>query len=46
MAFAETLALDGIAASIGSIGDVPPDEFEATYYADITTPTPPVLAPA
>ena len=104
VAFAETLALEGIAASIGSIGDaydnalaestirlfkneatrddspfrdgplkrledvewitmawvdwynqhrlhsrlgdVPPDEFEAAYYADITTPTPPVLAPA
>ncbi len=104
VSFAETLALEGIAASIGSIGDaydnalaestiglfkndairddspfrdgplkrledvewvtmawvdwynqhrlhsrlgdVPPDEFEATYYADITTPPPPVLAPA
>lgn len=104
VAFAETLALEGIAASIGSIGDaydnalaestiglfkneairddspfrdgplkrledvewitmawvdwynqhrlhsrlaeVPPDEFEAAYYAEITTPTPPVLAPA
>ena len=104
MAFAETLALEGIAASIGSIGDaydnalaestiglfkneairddspfrdgplkrledlewvtmawvdwynqhrlhsrlgnVPPHEFEATYYAQINTPTPPVLAPA
>jgi putative transposase len=104
VSFAETLALEGIAASIGSIGDaydnalaestiglfkneairddspfrdgplrrledvewvtmawvdwynqhrlhsrlgdVPPDEFEAAYYADITTPTPPVLAPA
>ncbi len=103
VSFAETLALEGIAASIGSIGDaydkphaestiglfkneairddsplrtgplkcledvewvtlawvdwynqhrlhsrlghVPPDEFEATYYADITTPTPPVPAP-
>ncbi|WP_156163737.1 IS3 family transposase [Demequina subtropica] len=104
VSFAETLALEGIAASIGSIGDaydnalaestiglfkneairddspfrdgplrrledvewvtlawidwynqhrlhsrlgdVPPDEFEAAYYADITTPAPPVLAPA
>ena len=104
VAFAETLALEGIAASIGSIGDaydnalaestiglfkneairddspfrdgplkrledvewitmawvdwynqhrlhsrlgdVPPEEFEAAYYASLTTPTPPVLAPA
>ena len=104
VAFAETLALEGIAASIGSIGDafdnalaestiglfkneairddspfrdgplkrledvewitlawvdwynqhrlhsrlgdVPPDEFEAAYYADITTPTSPMPAPA
>jgi putative transposase len=104
VSFAETLALEGIAASIGSIGDasdnalaestiglfknkairddspfrngplrtvenvewataewvdwhnarrlhstlgnVPPEEFESTYYADLTTPSHPVLAPA
>lgn len=104
ISFAETLALEGIAASIGSIGDaydnalaestiglfkneairddspfrngplrtvddvewvtaewvdwynhrrlhstlgdVPPDEFEAVYYADLETPSHPVLAPA
>lgn len=104
VSFAETLALEGIAASIGSIGDaydnalaestiglfkneairddspfrngplrvvddvewvtaewvdwynsrrlhstlgnVPPDEFEAIYYADLETPSHPVLAPA
>ncbi len=104
VSFAETLALEGIAASIGSIGDaydnalaestiglfkneairddspfrngplktvdnvewvtaewvdwynarrlpttlgnVPPEEFEAAYYADLTTPSQPVLAPA
>ena len=104
VSFAETLALEGIAASIGSIGDaydnvlaestiglfkneairddspfrdgplrtadnvewvtaewvdwynarrlhstlgnVPPEEFEATYYADLTTPSHPALAPA
>lgn len=28
------------------LGDVPSDDLEATYYADITTATPPVLAPA
>jgi transposase InsO family protein len=26
------------------LGHVPPDEFESTYYSEITTPTPPVLA--
>ena len=104
VSFAESLALEGIAASIGSIGDaydnalaestiglfkneairdsspfrsgplktiedvewvtagwvdwynnrrlhstlgnVPPEEFEATYYADLQTPSHPVLAPA
>lgn len=104
VAFAETLALEGIAASIGSIGDaydnalaestiglfkneairddspfrtgllrrledvewitmdwvdwynqrrlhsrigdVPPNEYETAHYAGLTTPTPPVLAPA
>jgi len=104
VSFAETLALEGIAASIGSVGDaydnalaestiglfkneairdgspfrhgplrtiddvewvttgwidwynarrlhstlgeVPPDEFEAAYYADHETPSHPVLAPA
>lgn len=104
VSFAETLALEGIAASIGSIGDaydnalaestiglfkneairdgspfrsgplktiddvewvttgwvdwynarrlhstlgnVPPDEYEAVYYADLETPSQPVLAPA
>lgn len=104
VAFAETLAMEGIAASIGSIGDaydnalaestiglfkneairdgspfrtgplrtiddvewvtagwidwynnrrlhstlgdIPPEEYEAAYYADLTTPTHPVLAPA
>ena len=102
VAFAETLALEGIAASIGSIGDaydnalaestiglfkneairddspfrtgplrrledvewvtmawvdwynqhrlhprigyVSPEQYETAYYADITTPSPPVLA--
>jgi transposase InsO family protein len=104
VSFAETLALEGIAASIGSVGDaydnalaestiglfkneairdgspfrtgpmktiddvewittewvtwyntarlhtrlgdVPPDEFEASYYADLTTPSQPEMAPA
>lgn len=104
ISFAETLALEGIAASIGSIGDaydnalaestiglfkneairddspfrsgplravedvewvtaewvdwynarrlhstlgdIPPDEFEAVYYAGLETPSHPVLAPA
>ncbi|GIT82218.1 putative transposase for insertion sequence element IS986/IS6110 [Leifsonia sp. LS1] len=104
VSFAETLALEGIAASIGSIGDaydnalaestiglfkneairedspfrngplrtvtdvewvtaewvdwynsrrlhstlgdVPPDEFEASYYADLNTPSQPEMAPA
>ncbi|GAB4098656.1 hypothetical protein GCM10028789_08190 [Sinomonas halotolerans] len=103
VAFAETLAVEGIAASIGSIGDaydnalaestiglfknealrdgspfrtgplrtiddiewitagwvdwynnrrlhstlgaIPPQEYESAYYADLTTPTHPVLAP-
>jgi len=36
-----------VKAALGErLGDVPPDEFEGIYYADITTPTPPVLAPA
>lgn len=104
MAFAETLAVEGIAASIGSIGDAydnalaestiglfkneairdgspfrtgplrtiddvewvtagwvdwynnrrlhstlgnnPPEEYESAYYAGLTTPSHPVLAPA
>ncbi|SFV25125.1 Transposase InsO and inactivated derivatives [Micrococcus terreus] len=104
VAFAETLAMEGIAASIGSIGDaydnalaestiglfkneavrdsspfrtgplrtiddvewvtagwvdwynnrrlhstlgdIPPEEYESAYYADLTTPSRPVLAPA
>lgn len=104
MAFAETLAVEGIAASIGSIGDaydnalaestiglfkneairdgspfrtgplrtiddvewvtagwvdwynnrrlhstlgnIPPEEYESAYYAGLTTPSHPVLAPA
>lgn len=29
-----------------TIGDVPPDELEAAYYADLETPSHPVLAPA
>lgn len=29
-----------------TIGDVPPDEFEATYYADLETPSHPAMAPA
>lgn len=29
-----------------TIGDVPPDEFEAAYYAGHETPSHPVLAPA
>ena len=29
-----------------TLGDVPPDEFEAVYYADLETPSHPVLAPA
>lgn len=29
-----------------TLGDVPPDEFEDAYYADLETPTHPVLAPA
>ncbi len=29
-----------------TVGNVPPDEFEATYYAYLETPSHPVLAPA
>ena len=29
-----------------TLGDVPPEEFEAAYYADLETPVHPVLAPA
>ena len=29
-----------------TLGDIPPEEYEAAYYADLTTPTHPVLAPA
>lgn len=29
-----------------TLGDVPPDAFEAVYYADLETPSHPVLAPA
>jgi len=29
-----------------TIGDVPPDEFEAAYYADLETPSLPTMAPA
>ena len=29
-----------------TLGDLPPDEFEAAYYADLETPSHPVLAPA
>ena len=29
-----------------TFADVPPDEFEAAYYADLETPSQPVLAPA
>jgi len=29
-----------------TIGDIPPDEFEASYYADLNTPSQPVMAPA
>lgn len=29
-----------------TLGNVPPDEFEAIYYADLETPSHPVLAPA
>jgi len=29
-----------------TLGDVPPDEFEAAYYAGLETPHQPVLAPA
>ncbi|WP_175494094.1 hypothetical protein [Herbiconiux ginsengi] len=27
------------------LGDAPPDEFEADYYADLNTPSRPVMAP-
>lgn len=46
VSFAEPLSLEGIAASIGSIGDVPPDEFEASYYPRRETTSHLVLAPA
>lgn len=29
-----------------TIGDIPPDELEAAYYADLETPSRPVMAPA
>lgn len=29
-----------------TLGEIPPEEYEAAYYADLTTPTHPVLAPA
>ena len=28
-----------------TLGDVPPDEFEASYYADLNTPSQPEMAP-
>lgn len=29
-----------------TLGDVPPEEFEASHYADLNSPAHPVLAPA
>lgn len=29
-----------------TLGDIPPDEYEAAYYADLETPAHPVLEPA
>jgi transposase InsO family protein len=29
-----------------TIGDIPPEEFEASYYADLNTPSQPEMAPA